>query len=43
MKIYFDGCSWTYGTELENPEQERWSTLISQKLNFYQCKARRWE
>jgi lysophospholipase L1-like esterase len=33
MKIYFDGCSWTYGTELENPEQERWSTLISQKLS----------
>jgi len=28
MKIYFDGCSWTYGTELENPEQERFSKLI---------------
>ena len=28
MKIYFDGCSWTYGTELENKEQERFSRLI---------------
>lgn len=29
MKIYFDGCSWTYGTELENKEEERFSKLIS--------------
>ena len=28
MKIYFDGCSWTYGTELNNKEQERFSKLI---------------
>ena len=28
MKIYFDGCSWTYGTELEDKEQQRFSKLI---------------
>jgi len=28
MKIYFDGCSWTYGCELDNPEQQRFSKLI---------------
>jgi len=27
--ILFDGCSWTYGTELENHEEERWSTLVA--------------
>jgi hypothetical protein len=28
MKIYFNGCSWTYGCELDNPQQERFSKLI---------------
>ena len=32
MKIYFDGCSWTQGGELENPEKERFSKLICDKL-----------
>jgi len=32
MKIYFDGCSWTQGAELENPEEERYSRLICEKL-----------
>ena len=32
MKIYFDGCSWTQGAELENPEEERYSRLICDKL-----------
>ena len=27
--ILFDGCSWTYGSELENREKERWSTLVA--------------
>jgi len=28
MKIYFDGCSWTYGTELKDKHQLRYSKLI---------------
>tara|TARA_R100001079_G_C4390820_1_gene127142 strand:+ start:110 stop:745 length:636 start_codon:yes stop_codon:yes gene_type:complete len=32
MKIYFDGCSWTKGAELENPEEERYSKLICNHL-----------
>lgn len=32
MKIYFDGCSWTRGAELENPEEERYSKLICNHL-----------
>ncbi len=32
MKIYFDGCSWTQGGELENPEKERFSKLICDEL-----------
>jgi len=28
MKIYFNGCSWTYGIELNNPQQDRFSRLI---------------
>ena len=32
MKIYFDGCSWTKGEELENQEEERFSKLICDEL-----------
>ena len=32
MKIYFDGCSWTEGAELDNPREERFSKLICKKL-----------
>ena len=32
MKIYFDGCSFTYGSELENHEKERYSRLICNEL-----------
>ena len=32
MKIYFDGCSWTWGAELEDPYQSRFSKIISDKL-----------
>ena len=32
MKIYFDGCSWTKGAELENPEEERFSKLVCNEL-----------
>jgi hypothetical protein len=28
MKIYFNGCSWSYGDELENPTEERFSKLV---------------
>jgi len=33
MKIYFDGCSWTHGTELENKKKTRFSKLISDYYN----------
>ena len=29
MKIYFDGCSWTRGAELENRKEERFSRLVA--------------
>ena len=29
MFLYFNGCSYTYGAELENIEDERFSTLVS--------------
>ena len=32
MKIYFDGCSFTWGSELENNEEERYSKLICNEL-----------
>ena len=32
MRIYFDGCSWTKGEELENQEEERFSKLICDEL-----------
>ena len=32
MKIYFDGCSWTWGDELENRKKERYSRLVCNQL-----------
>tara|TARA_B100000131_G_scaffold12522_1_gene12960 strand:+ start:1459 stop:2091 length:633 start_codon:yes stop_codon:yes gene_type:complete len=32
MKIYFDGCSWTWGSELKDPYQSRYSKIVSDKL-----------
>ena len=32
MKIVFAGCSFTYGDELENPEEQRFSRLVCNKL-----------
>ena len=32
MKIYFDGCSWTKGLELNNPEEERYSKLVCDEV-----------
>ena len=29
MRIYFDGCSWTKGEELENQKEERFSRLVA--------------
>ena len=29
MEVYFDGDSWTYGAELEDPVEKRFSTIIS--------------
>ena len=33
MKIYANGCSFTYGDELVNPEQTSWPVLLANKLN----------
>ena len=33
MRIYFDGCSWTKGAELENLEEERFSRLVCQDFD----------
>jgi len=36
--ILFDGCSYTYGDELENPEKERFSSLIGgEHVNLGEC------
>lgn len=32
MRILFNGCSWTYGSKLINPEEERFSRLICKEL-----------
>tara|TARA_B100000945_G_scaffold205397_1_gene165160 strand:- start:1091 stop:1699 length:609 start_codon:yes stop_codon:yes gene_type:complete len=42
MKIYFDGCSWTWGDELEDRKRERYSALLCDQLgavegNFSKC------
>ncbi len=44
MKIYFDGCSWTWGDELEDRKTERYSALLCKHLgaeekncNFAKC------
>jgi hypothetical protein len=36
MKLYFNGCSFTYGEELKNPELSAWPTLVADhlKCNF---------
>lgn len=33
MKIYFDGCSWTRGAELEKDTEERYSKLLCDHYN----------
>ena len=33
MKIYFDGCSWTEGAELQDKKKERYSRVVCDRLN----------
>ncbi len=33
MKVYIDGCSNTYGKDLENPEESRYSRLVCNELH----------
>lgn len=33
MKIYVNGCSFTYGDELITPSTSSWPALLAQKLN----------
>ena len=44
MKIYVDGCSYSYGQELKDPEKTRYSTLLGKKIgaevyNIARCSA----
>ena len=44
MKIYVDGCSYTYGQELKDPKKTRYSTLLGNKIgaevrNISRCSA----
>lgn len=32
MKIYFNGCSFTYGDELSDPKKNAWPVLVANKL-----------
>lgn len=34
MKLYFNGCSGTYGDGLEDPKTQSWPTLVSKELNY---------
>lgn len=34
MKLYFNGCSFTYGDELKNPQQSAWPTLTADHLKY---------
>jgi hypothetical protein len=33
MRLYFNGCSHTWGDDLDDPLQQSWPSLISKKLN----------
>ena len=33
MKLYFNGCSITYGDELENPKEFAWPALVAKSIN----------
>jgi hypothetical protein len=33
MNFYFNGCSWTHGDELKNPQLDSWPAIVSRRLN----------
>lgn len=33
MKLYFNGCSFTHGDELNNPSKDSWPSLVASNLN----------
>ena len=33
MRIYVNGCSFTYGDELDNPDTECWPAVLSRRLD----------
>ena len=33
MRLYFNGCSFTYGAELTNPEKFSWPTVVAKSIN----------
>jgi hypothetical protein len=34
MKLYFNGCSTTFGDELSNPQKDAWPALVASHLQF---------
>ena len=32
--LVVNGCSWTYGSELDSPEEESWPKLVANKLGI---------
>tara|TARA_B100000686_G_scaffold311283_1_gene354754 strand:+ start:150 stop:758 length:609 start_codon:yes stop_codon:yes gene_type:complete len=36
-KIYFNGCSWTWGSLLDNPHAQRYSKLLCNELRAEEC------
>jgi len=33
MKLYFNGCSFTYGNELKDPQKNSWPVLVASSIN----------
>jgi hypothetical protein len=33
MKFYFNGCSFTYGDELQNPSVDAWPVIVSRRFD----------
>jgi len=33
MRLYFNGCSFTYGDELKNPKKDAWPSIVSAELS----------
>ena len=34
MKLYFNGCSHTYGDDLDDPKTSAWPSVVSAAMGF---------